>query len=82
MTRHHSRVRSHPTLLLALDKFKGCVDAADVCAELSRGILDAGLTVKVVLSPVADGGDGTLDAGLAAGFHVVPVMAAVSRALK
>ncbi|MBA3797646.1 MAG: glycerate kinase [Geodermatophilaceae bacterium] len=59
---------SHPTVLLALDKFKGCLDAADVCAELSRGILDAGLAVKVVLRPVADGGDATLDAALAAGF--------------
>lgn len=55
MTRHHSRVRSHPTVLLALDRFKGCLDAADVCAELSSGVLDPGLPVKLVLRPVADG---------------------------
>lgn len=65
-----------PSVLLAADKFKGCLSAADVCAELRTGLLRAALPVEVVLRPVADGGDGTLDAALAAGFEPRDVAAA------
>lgn len=67
---------STPTVLLAVDKFKGCLAAIEVCAELRTGMLDAALPVNVVLRPIADGGDGTLDAALASGFDAYSVVAA------
>jgi glycerate kinase len=58
-------------VLLATDKFKGSLTAAEVAAALGRGLARPGVSVSRV--PVADGGDGTLDAALAAGFTRVPV---------
>jgi len=63
-------------VLLVPDKFKGCLAAIDVCAELRRGLLQGLSTLDVVLRPTADGGDGTLDAALAAGFGSLTVVAA------
>lgn len=62
-------------VLLAPDKFKGSLDAAAVAEALRRGILEgrAGLDVRTM--PVADGGEGTLEAALASGFERVLVTA-------
>jgi len=64
-----------PTVLVASDKFKGTLTAAEVGAALSRGVRRVRADAVVVSVPVADGGDGTLAAALAAGFTAVPVMA-------
>lgn len=61
------------TVLLAPDKFKGSLTAAEVAAALSRGIRRSRPGMDVVALPVADGGDGTLDAAVAAGFRRVPI---------
>ena len=58
-------------VLVAPDKFKGSATAPEVAARLASG-LRAGGAVAVEL-PVADGGDGTLDAAVAAGYRQVPV---------
>ncbi|KRF08794.1 glycerate kinase [Arthrobacter sp. Soil782] len=62
-------------IVIAPDKFKGSLTAPEVAERLHAGLLiaDPGLTVDTV--PVADGGEGTLDAALAAGFdrHTVTV---------
>jgi glycerate kinase len=58
-------------ILLAPDKFKGSLRADEVAAALSAGLLDADPTLLLTTLPVADGGDGTLDAALAAGFDRV-----------
>lgn len=50
-------------VLVAPDKFKGSLTAAEVAARVS-----AGLGVPTVELPVADGGDGTVDAVVACGF--------------
>lgn len=62
-------------VLLAPDKFKGSLSAPEVATHVTTGLRRArpGLDVREV--PVADGGDGTLDAALAAGFTRVPVRA-------
>jgi len=60
-------------VLVAPDKFKGSATAADVAAHLAAGLRAGG--VLALELPVADGGDGTLDAALAAGFRRVPVCA-------
>ncbi|TMR87939.1 glycerate kinase, partial [Nonomuraea basaltis] len=48
---------------MAPDKFKGSLTAAEVAGRVS-----AGLGVPTVELPVADGGDGTVDAAVACGF--------------
>lgn len=57
-----------PTVLLAPDKFKGTATAAQVAAALARGIAATAPDATLVSCPIADGGDGTLDAALAAGY--------------
>ena len=62
-------------VLLAPDKFKGSLPAAEVAARLSAGLVRAGFNGQIVSVPVADGGDGTVDAAVAAGFKRVDVPA-------
>ncbi|WP_051470885.1 glycerate kinase [Patulibacter minatonensis] len=59
-----------PTVLCAPDKLREAVDAARAAAALAAGVRDAGR--RPLLLPVADGGEGTLDA-LVAGGHARPV---------
>jgi glycerate kinase len=63
-------------ILLATDKFKGSLSAAEVVQALSAGLLSADPGLEIDSRAVADGGDGTLDAALAAGFSRVEVHAA------
>ena len=60
-------------VLIAADKFKGSLTAAQVGAALSAGMLAVRGDLTVTVVPVADGGDGTLAAALAAGYQRVPV---------
>jgi glycerate kinase len=61
-----SRIAGVPeTVLIAPDSFKGTFSATEVAAAIGRGVQAAGRPVD--LCPVADGGEGTLDA-LAAGL--------------
>ena len=65
-----------PHVLIAADKFKGSLTAAQVGAALSGGMLSARTDLTVTVIPVADGGDGTLAAAVAAGYHLVPIIVA------
>jgi glycerate kinase len=60
-------------VVIASDKFKGSLSAAGVAEALRRGLLEIDPALVVDRVPVADGGDGTLDAALSAGFVRVPV---------
>jgi glycerate 2-kinase len=64
-----------PRVLVAPDKFKGSLTATEVAAAVARGFTAGRSDVEVSCLPVADGGDGTLAAALAAGFEAVPVTA-------
>lgn len=55
------------TVLLAPDKFKGTLSAAQVVDALRRGITETAPQLRMLSCPIADGGDGTVDAALAAG---------------
>lgn len=55
-------------VLVATDKFKGSLRAFEVVERVTAGVRRAAPTVEVVSVPVADGGDGTLDAALSRGF--------------
>jgi glycerate kinase len=55
-------------VLIAPDKFKGSLTAAEVAAHVAAGLRRAVPGAATVELPVADGGDGTVDAAVAAGF--------------
>jgi glycerate kinase len=56
-------------IVIAPDKFKGSLSAPDVCMHLEKGLQrGAGGNLDVVRIPVADGGEGTLDAAVGSGF--------------
>ena len=63
-------------VLLAPDKFKGSLTAAEVADHLGDGLLARGISVDEL--PLADGGDGSVDAAVAAGFRKVPVTVAAA----
>ena len=49
------------TVLVAPDKFKGTLSAADVSTAIGRGLMAAGVE-RVELLPISDGGEGTMEA--------------------
>jgi glycerate kinase len=62
-------------VLVAPDKFKGSLTAAEVASAVAQGLADVHPSLAVQCLPVADGGDGTVDAAVAAGFRRVRVPA-------
>jgi len=57
------------TVVIAADKFKGSLAAAEVAERVAAGLARGGFTGTTVAVPVADGGDGTVTAALGAGFR-------------
>ncbi|MCY1673352.1 glycerate kinase [Pseudarthrobacter sp. SL88] len=56
-------------IVIAPDKFKGSLSAPEVCRFLEKGLQrGAGGNLDVLRIPVADGGEGTLDAAVGSGF--------------
>ncbi len=50
-------------LVVASDKYKGCLSSPEVCSALAGGFQQvAGNNWKVITAPQADGGEGTVDA--------------------
>ncbi|MGW1504027.1 glycerate kinase [Streptomyces mirabilis] len=56
-------------MLIAADKFKGSLTAVQVAERVMAGLRRVVPGVEVEALPVADGGDGTVDAAVAAGFE-------------
>lgn len=59
--------RSAPIVVIAPDSFKGSLSAQDVAQAIADGVRRALPDAQVRLCPMADGGEGTLDAMLAQG---------------
>ena len=53
-------------VICAPDKFKESLTAADAARAMARGVMRADAKAEVDLCPIADGGEGTVDAMLAA----------------
>ena len=63
-------------VVVASDSFKGTFSAAQACEAIAAGVLAAEPTAEVLIRPMADGGEGTLEALSAAwGVPVVEVAA-------
>ncbi|MFD5750756.1 glycerate kinase [Streptomyces sp. NPDC127033] len=56
-------------VLIAADKFKGSLTATQVAERVTAGLRRVAPDVPVETLPVADGGDGTVAAAVAAGFE-------------
>jgi len=54
-------------VVVAVDSFKGSLTSREACLAVTAGLEQAGVR-SIVSVPVADGGEGTLDAAVAAGF--------------
>lgn len=63
-------------VLIAADKFKGSLTAVQVAERVTAGLRRVVPSVEVEALPVADGGDGTVDAAVAAGFERHEIKAA------
>lgn len=59
---------ARPRVVVATDKFKGSMTAAQATAAIAEGIRAARSDTRITEVPVADGGDGTLDAAMAVGY--------------
>lgn len=60
--------RSARRVLVAADKFKGSLTAVEVAERVTAGLRRVAPGLAVEALPVADGGDGTVAAAVAAGF--------------
>ena len=56
-------------VVVAPDKFKGSLAAAEVADRVVAGLVAGGFAGEIVSLPVADGGDGTVAAAVSAGFR-------------
>ena len=63
--------RQSMRVVMAPDKFKGSLTAVETAEAVGEGLRQGGPGVDVVPAPVADGGDGTVDAAVAAGYDRV-----------
>jgi len=63
-------------IVVAPDKFKGCLTAAEVADAVADGLLEERPELEITRVPIADGGDGTVAAALSRGFGKVTIEAA------
>lgn len=66
-------------VVLAPNAFKGTLTAREAAAAMAAGVREAMPDAECVLRPIADGGDGTVDAVVAVGYR--PVLVEVRNAL-
>ena len=65
--------RAAPRVVVASDAFKGSLTSIEVADAVRLGLLDVLPDARVVVVPVADGGEGTVAAALSSGWSGVPV---------
>lgn len=71
-------------ILIAAGAFKQSLTASEVCAAIAAGLQQSGLDADLEQLPIADGGNGTLDALLAAGGQrlAAPVLDPLGRPIQ
>ena len=65
-----------PKVVIAPDKFRGSLTAAQAASAMAIGVRRAYPDADIQVVPVADGGDGTIQAALTAGYNPVSVTVA------
>ena len=76
--------RESVKILIAAGAFKQSLTASEVCAAIAAGLQQSGLGADLEQLPIADGGNGTLDAFLAAGGQrlTAPVLDPLGRPIQ
>jgi glycerate kinase len=69
MRMNSARLGNAVRIVIAPDTFKGSLSAGEAARCLSTGIREARADAEVAVGPMADGGEGTLDAALANGYE-------------
>lgn len=67
-------------ILIACDKFRGSLEGPEVAKYLSLGITEIDDDIEIITSPVADGGEGSLDV-LSKAYGATPIKIQVQNAL-
>jgi len=67
MPKEASRLPTVPVVVIAPDSFKGSLSGQEVADAIASGVRRARPDAEIRICPMADGGEGTLDAMLAAG---------------
>ena len=49
-------------ILIAIDSFKGCASSIELAQHIEKGVLKVYEDAKIVICPIADGGEGTVEA--------------------
>jgi glycerate kinase len=62
----HAYQGNHVRVVIAPDKFRGSLSAAEAAHAIARGVLRADSLAEVIEIPMADGGEGTVEALVAA----------------
>jgi len=65
-------------VLLAPDSFKGSLSAIEAALAMQRGIAKADSSIETIVCPIADGGEGTVEAVLAASRDAKAMMSHVT----
>jgi glycerate kinase len=60
-----------PRVLVAPDKFRGSLSAPEVARSIAHGLMSSSRGVDVLTLPIADGGEGTVDAAVSCGYRMV-----------
>lgn len=47
-------------ILVSADKYKGSLSAIEVCNTIKKSIMEVDRNIEVIISPIADGGEGTV----------------------
>jgi glycerate 2-kinase len=69
-------------VVIATDSFKGCCTSMEAASAFEKGILNASPDAQIIKIPVADGGEGTVDAvvsGVGGKLHLVEATDPIGR---
>src|SRR5450830_117901 len=72
-------------IVIACDKYKGSLSANDVCAVIAKSIKDIDSSIEVIINPMADGGEGTVETLVESSrgrYAQVPVMGPLGDEIK
>lgn len=72
-------------IVIACDKYKSSLSANDVCAVIAKSIKDIDSSIEVIINPMADGGEGTVETLVESSrgrYAQVPVMGPLGDEIK
>ena len=59
---NYNKVHNATKIIIVIDSFKGCASSNELAQEIKKGILTVYEDSEVIICPIADGGEGTVEA--------------------